>query len=264
MTYELAVLTWPLLWLASVLTPIAMARFRARGGESKERAALQTSKQRLSEAARALEQSDARKFHAQVAAALSVSVEAKLGEPISGLTQSELKARLVAHGLTDALVQGLCDVLAQCDFARFSSANVPIDDMQTLLARATHLRSDVMSFDAHGHRRPWHGGRMNSVATCRSPRTRRPRCDRTLACLCMLSVFPHAAHAESLQTIFRDGNAAFFTGKYPIASQHYQRLVDAGVRDADVYMNLGLAHAHAGELGPAILAFEQTLRLAAR
>ena len=36
-------------------------------------------------------------------------------------------------------------------------------------------------------------------------------------------------------------------------------MVDAGIRDADVYMNIGLAHARTGELGRAVLAFEQSL-----
>jgi hypothetical protein len=145
--YALAISIWPLLWLGSVLVPVAMSRWRARGGESRERAALQTSKQRLNEAARALEQGDARTFHALVAAALMISVEAKLGEPVSGLTQSELRNALSTCGLPNPLVQGLCEALAQCDFARFSSANVSPADMQSLLARATHLRADLMSFE---------------------------------------------------------------------------------------------------------------------
>jgi len=69
------------------------------------------------------------------------------------------------------------------------------------------------------------------------------------------------ARADSLDAIFQEGNQAFAQGDYPHAVQLYQRLVDAGVRDPDVYLNLGLAHARNSELGPAVLAFEKSLRL---
>lgn len=76
---------------------------------------------------------------------------------------------------------------------------------------------------------------------------------------CGLAALPLAARAESLDEIFRAGNDSFAHGQYDVAAERYQRLIDAGVRDADVYMNLGLAHARAGELGRAVLAFEQSL-----
>ena len=86
---------------------------------------------------------------------------------------------------------------------------------------------------------------------------------RMLLCLGWLlcAATPAGVHAESLQELFRSGNDAFFRNDFKAASARYQRLIDAGLRDADVYMNLGLAHARAGELGRAILAFEQALVL---
>jgi hypothetical protein len=40
----------------------------------------------------------------------------------------------------------VCEVLATCDFARFSSASVSDADMRNTLARAEHLQSDLASF----------------------------------------------------------------------------------------------------------------------
>ncbi|HTU59040.1 MAG TPA: hypothetical protein VMF89_11415 [Polyangiales bacterium] len=88
---------------------------------------------------------------------------------------------------------------------------------------------------------------------------------RLLMLLCSLAMVPSLARAENLQDIFRAGNEAFAHAHYKTAIEHYQRLVDAGIRDADVYMNIGLAHARSadangpGELGQAVLAFEQSL-----
>ena len=77
--------------------------------------------------------------------------------------------------------------------------------------------------------------------------------------LCALLAIPGVAQAESLHEIFNAGNTALAHGEYAAAIQRYEQLLDAGIRDADVYLNLGLAHAKQGELGPAVLAFEQSL-----
>jgi hypothetical protein len=148
--YPLALVALPLCWLASLLLPVAWARMRARGGESVERAALRDARRRLAAAEGALAAQDARRFHADIASALQTTLEARLGEPVSGLTQNALRSRLVERGMPDKLSAALCELLAQCDFARFSSAAVSEADMQGLLARAEHLWSDVAAFSPAG------------------------------------------------------------------------------------------------------------------
>ncbi|HEY2736706.1 MAG TPA: hypothetical protein VGI70_22050 [Polyangiales bacterium] len=72
---------------------------------------------------------------------------------------------------------------------------------------------------------------------------------------------PALGRAENLEDIFRSGNDAFFRNDFKHASERYQRLIDAGVRDPDVYLNLGLAQARDRQLGRAILSFERALRV---
>ena len=69
------------------------------------------------------------------------------------------------------------------------------------------------------------------------------------------------ARAQSIDRIFSAANEAYFHGDFQAAAQQYERLVEAGVQDADVYFNLGLAHARLGELGKAVLYFERSLWL---
>jgi hypothetical protein len=69
------------------------------------------------------------------------------------------------------------------------------------------------------------------------------------------------AHAEALADVFRTANEAYFRGDFEAAVQNYQRLIDAGIRDADVYFNLGIASARQDELGTAILNLERAARL---
>lgn len=78
-----------------------------------------------------------------------------------------------------------------------------------------------------------------------------------LGVLVQLAAAPCAA--QSLETLFADGNAAYFRGDFAGASRAYDRLIDAGVRDADVYFNAATAHARQGELGHAVLGFERCL-----
>jgi hypothetical protein len=144
--YALLLLFWPVLWIGSVLGPVAWARLRARGGESGERQALRKARSRLKTAESALAARDSRRFHAEVASALMATLELRLGEGVTGLTQNELRTRLSQRGLSEELSRAVCEVLAQCDFARFSSAPVSEVDMQRLLARAEHLVTDLSAF----------------------------------------------------------------------------------------------------------------------
>jgi tetratricopeptide (TPR) repeat protein len=82
-----------------------------------------------------------------------------------------------------------------------------------------------------------------------------------LALVAAVIASPGQALAEALADVFRTANEAYFRGDYKTAVQSYQRLVDAGVRDADVYFNLGIAAAREAELGSAILNLERAARL---
>ncbi|MEY4583350.1 MAG: hypothetical protein RL701_8053 [Pseudomonadota bacterium] len=93
------------------------------------------------------------------------------------------------------------------------------------------------------------------------PRLR--NCAVGVACLMAagLCSLAHSVRADSLAAIFSAGNQAFAHGDYAGAIKHYERLRAAAIRDPDVALNLGLAHARTGALGHAVLAFEQALRL---
>lgn len=78
-----------------------------------------------------------------------------------------------------------------------------------------------------------------------------------LACLALTG----SARAESLEQIWTAANEAYFRGDFDAAVKGYERLEQAGVRDADVSFNLATAHARRGELGHAVLDFSRALWL---
>lgn len=85
-----------------------------------------------------------------------------------------------------------------------------------------------------------------------------------IACL-LLGVSVGAAGQEvgssSLTEVFEEANVAASRGDHASAVSGYGLLVDAGVRDPDVFFNLGTAFAQSGDYPRAILNYERALEL---
>ena len=148
--YPWLLLAFPLLWVFIALGPSVLSQLRARGSGGAEQLALKNAQRRLHDAQKALQSQDAKRFHADLAAALSAALEARLGENVTGLTQHQLRGILSERGMPAALSLELGEVLSQCDFARFSSAQVSVADMQRLLSQAERLWASVASFEPVG------------------------------------------------------------------------------------------------------------------
>lgn len=70
-----------------------------------------------------------------------------------------------------------------------------------------------------------------------------------------------ASAEASLKEIFEAANIAASRGDHQTAIGNYDLLVEAGVRDPDVYFNLATAHAQSGDYPRAILSYERALTL---
>lgn len=81
----------------------------------------------------------------------------------------------------------------------------------------------------------------------------------TIVALALL--FTASAHADSLQDVFRRGNAAFARADYQAAIAEYESLFEAGIDDPDVAFNLASSYGALGRYGQAIRYFERSLRL---
>jgi hypothetical protein len=68
--------------------------------------------------------------------------------------------------------------------------------------------------------------------------------------------------AQEAQSLFVEGNDAYYKGEFGAAKERYEKLLQAGLGGPDVLFNLGTAHLAAGELGPAVLFLERAHRLA--
>jgi tetratricopeptide (TPR) repeat protein len=68
-----------------------------------------------------------------------------------------------------------------------------------------------------------------------------------------------AVGRSSLSEIFENANLAASRGNYAEAISGYRSLIEAGVRDSDVYFNLGTVSAQSGHYPRAILNYERAL-----
>ena len=81
-------------------------------------------------------------------------------------------------------------------------------------------------------------------------------------CLSLASLLgTEGASAQSFDTLFREGNEAFFRADYETAAARYEALAEAGVDDPDVHYNLGVTYARQGRHGRAIVELERAVRL---
>jgi hypothetical protein len=143
--YPFALAVLPLFWLGAVIAP-RLRRLRTNDAADADRRAIAQAEKRLANAKAALDARDARKFHAELAASLLGLLAARLHEPVTGLTQTELRALFARRGLPDALGARVLAVLSDCDFARFSSSAVSDADMQARLAQVENVWPQLAAF----------------------------------------------------------------------------------------------------------------------
>ncbi len=118
--YPWALAAPALLWLAVVSAAGARRRLAARALSGTGRV-LREAEQHLREAEAAAREGVAARFHAEASAALVTLLEARLEETLSGLTRPELRARLQARGMDQAMLGEALGALEHHEFTRFSA-----------------------------------------------------------------------------------------------------------------------------------------------
>lgn len=136
----------PFAYLVLVLSQVTRRRLRDSGVARAPQRAVRGARKRLTKARELADAGDARAFYAEVAAALKAVAEARLGEPIGGLTHDKLKAHLVARGAAEDLAARLVDELDGADFARFSASGIAKDEMMHTVDRSQAIIERLEKF----------------------------------------------------------------------------------------------------------------------
>ena len=90
---------------------------------------------------------DSRGFYAAVAMALLRVLEARIGEPVGGITHGALLEQLVSRGMDQSLARRIIDELDGADFARFGAVAGDRLEMAIALRRASELMVQIERFE---------------------------------------------------------------------------------------------------------------------
>ncbi len=230
-----------LVWAAAVVidrrrrrlgTDVRYARF-TRAGRAARTA--------LEEARAALARGDAAAFHDRVAGAVTDYLAAKLDLPPGGVTPESVAARLREVRLPDAVSGELREFLGACEVARFAAGTTADGDMRRTLARADTI---VRTLER--------ARRLGPVASAAA----------LALAAALLTGGAGAAGEDTPQATFFRANALYADGRYAEAAAAYERVLATGLASAPTYFNLGNAYLKAGQVGPAVLAYERARRLA--
>lgn len=69
--------------------------------------------------------------------------------------------------------------------------------------------------------------------------------------------FAEEAAVSTANQLFYQGNSAYKEGKYDVAVENYEKIVNSGFGSGNLYYNLGNSYFKRGELGKAVLSYEK-------
>jgi hypothetical protein len=144
--YGLGLALGPMALALTALVLFARRRRAARLEAGATDRAVREARNKLDDAAKAIEGRDTRAFYAAVEQALKQGLEARLGRAIGSLTHAELKRLLSDRGMASALASGIKDELEGAEMARFSAAGGEEKEMRSTLERARGLFGEILRF----------------------------------------------------------------------------------------------------------------------
>jgi hypothetical protein len=121
---------WLLAFPPMVFVLIILGASAARRREQRSATAGAVQRQLIRSAEDALQANDPRSFYDRIVASITHALDSRLDEPVGGLPHATLRARLVAEGFDDDLVQRVINELEGADFARFAASGVSKDEME--------------------------------------------------------------------------------------------------------------------------------------
>ena len=124
----------PVLFILVVLGTMVRRRRTQRGATAEA-----VQRRLLRRAEDALQANDPRSFYDRIVASITHALDLRLDEPVGGLPHAQLRARLVAEGFDEDLVQRVINELEGADFARFAASGVSTDEMDRCRQRTVAI-----------------------------------------------------------------------------------------------------------------------------
>lgn len=196
---------------------------------------------RLSQAKDFLQKNLYTAFYEELHRSLLGFVGDKMAMDMADMSKENIAAQLVSRGVPEAVATDFTGLLDACEEARYSP-DAGHDAMNEHYEKAV---STITAIDASMKKTP---SRSGGAAI--------------LALLLMLS--PIGLQAQSLSyldSLWNAGIQAYNAGDFAGAIRDWEEIRSAGLMSRELYYNLGNAYFKDGQLAPAILWYERTLRL---
>ena len=81
--------------------------------------------------------------------------------------------------------------------------------------------------------------------------------NRALMIISILATCLMVAESKDLQDLLQTGNQCYLDGKYEMAVQSYQSIIDSGYASAELYFNLGNAYYKSHDITMALVNYER-------
>ncbi len=226
--------------------------------------ARKVARKHLAQASRFLAAGKAQEFYAEAQRALLQYVGDRLNVAAAGLTHTALREQLDAAGASEDLRERLVQVLEHSDAARFAPAGFTAERMRSTLQEVESL---VMAMEEGRSRK---SGRfavpaalLCGFALLHAESPAAAQVDSTRAAP-PAHVQESPAEFAPPQELLQRGHAAYEAGRYAEAIAAYEKAEELGVRNGELYYDLGNAHFKNGALGLAIAYFRRAERLIPR
>jgi hypothetical protein len=148
--YPWLVALGPVGWFFVLAAAAVRRRLAESAVRSAPRRAAREARKRLAGAEALIDGGDAAGFYAEVTAALTELLQARLGEAVGGYTLGQLRDRLVALGMSEELAGQTVEELQGCDLARFSSSGSSPAEMKRCVERNRELFGRLSAFSPVG------------------------------------------------------------------------------------------------------------------
>ena len=242
--YALILIVMVLLAAAVWLSLRSAARRRADVRGTRDRRATKMALSRLKTAEGYLKNGLSTAFYEELHRSLLGFVGDKLAMDMADQNKENIAAALQERGIESPLSTEFTDLLDECEAARYSPSAGSGEAMEALYGRAVKVVSSIAS--GMKNKRTVSGGALTAIV---------------LALLLPAAIPARAMTDAELRGLWNSGIEAYNAGHYDLAAEAWQKVIDDGVVDAQVYYNAGNAWFKDGKISRAILCYERALKL---
>ena len=208
-------------------------------GLARARRAKRWAEKHFSDAKKALKQDRKQDFYRALSRAITNYIADKRNVPSGGMHRSDIKRELEKAGTVQDVIQVVDGFLEKTEMASFAKSVVEKKAMEGDLKEAMKVLSLLRSLKSSARR------------------SARTKSSIFLLALLLLPAAADAAAPEYVRELFEKGNANYQDSNYAQAADAYNKIIDMGLFNANLYYNLGNCYYRLDNTGKAVYFFRK-------